>query len=112
MGTGKLTSAKHIIFKLFVPGQVKIQTSNRKALRGTTSGGGSGGGQSAGSIYYEPDSGDDWDEDDPDEDLNIWEEKQIVPYELRDHHFRSLDEQLVIESGRSVMPTVKYWKKV
>jgi hypothetical protein len=27
--------------------------------------------QSAGSIYYEPDSGDDWDEDDPDEDLNI-----------------------------------------
>jgi hypothetical protein len=67
VGTGKLTSAKHIVFKPFVPGQVKIQTSNRKALRGTTS----GGGQSAGSIYYEPDSGDDWDEDDPDEDLNI-----------------------------------------
>ena len=36
-------------------------------------GGGSSavGSQSAGSIFYEPDSGDDWDEDDPDEDLNI-----------------------------------------
>jgi len=47
-------------------GEVKLQAINRK-------GGRASGGEpaAAGNIYYEPDSGDDWDEEDPDEDLNI-----------------------------------------
>lgn len=43
-------------------GQVRIQP-NRKTARESSS--------TVSSIYYDPDSGDDWDEEDPDEDLNI-----------------------------------------
>ena len=29
-------------------------------------------GEETSKIYYEPDSGDDWDDEDPDDDLDIW----------------------------------------
>jgi hypothetical protein len=54
------------LFSLFlhiISGEVKLQASHRKGARTSE--------QAAGSIFYEPDSGDDWDEEDPDEDLNI-----------------------------------------
>jgi hypothetical protein len=46
-----------------ISGEVKLQASHRKGARISE--------QAPGSIFYEPDSGDDWDEEDPDEDLNI-----------------------------------------
>jgi hypothetical protein len=52
-----------VFFIYFISGEVKLQASQRKGARVSE--------QTAGNIFYEPDSGDDWDEEDPDEDLNI-----------------------------------------
>jgi hypothetical protein len=52
------------LFLYIISGEVKLQASHRKGARISEQ-------AAAGSIFYEPDSGDDWDEEDPDEDLNI-----------------------------------------